>query len=82
MKNNDSLEEVVNASVSQTVSRNINTSVTTFIMIFMLLLLGVSSLREFTVPLIGGIIAGAFSSICLTSALWYNMKKLFTKKKN
>lgn len=82
MKNNDSLEEVVNASVSQTVSRNINTSATTFIMIFMLLLLGVSSLREFTVPLIGGIIAGAFSSICLTSALWYNMKKLFTKKKN
>lgn len=81
MKSNESMEDIVNMSVSQTVSRNINTSVTTFIMIFMLLLLGVSSLREFTVPLIGGIIAGAFSSICLTSALWYNMKKLFAKKK-
>ena len=81
MKKADTLEEVVNASVSQTVSRHINTSLTTFVMIFMLLVFGVSSLREFTIPLIGGIIAGAFSSICLTSALWYNMKKLFSKQK-
>lgn len=81
MKKSTSLDEVVDTSVSQTVSRNINTSLTTFIMIAMLLIFGVSSLREFTIPLIGGIIAGAFSSICLTSALWYNMKSLFTKKK-
>lgn len=81
MKKVDTLEDIVNTSVSQTVSRNINTSLTTFVMIFMLLIFGVSSLREFTVPLIGGIIAGAYSSICLTSAMWYNMKKLFSKKK-
>lgn len=81
MKKADTLEDIVNNSVSQTVSRNINTSLTTFVMIFMLLIFGVSSLREFTIPLIGGIIAGAFSSICLTSALWYNMKKLFSKQK-
>lgn len=81
MKKVDTLEDIVNTSVSQTVSRNINTSLTTFVMIFMLLIFGVSSLREFTVPLIGGIIAGAYSSICLTSAMWYNMKKIFSKKK-
>ena len=81
MKKKESLEDIVNLSVSQTVSRNINTSLTTFIMIFMLLVLGVSSLREFTVPLIGGIIAGAYSSICLTSSLWYYMKSKFGKKK-
>lgn len=81
MKKADALEDIVDTSVTQTVSRNINTSLTTFVMIFMLLVFGVSSLREFTVPLLGGILAGAFSSICLTSAMWYNMKKLFSKKK-
>lgn len=81
MKKADTLEDIVDTSVTQTVSRNINTSLTTFVMIFMLLVFGVSSLREFTVPLLGGILAGAFSSICLTSAMWYNMKKLFSKKK-
>ena len=80
MKKSVELEEVVNTSVSQTVSRNINTSMTTFIMVFMLLILGVSSLREFTIPLIAGILAGAYSSICLTSALWYNLKRLVSKK--
>lgn len=81
MKKADKLEDVVNTSVSQTVSRNINTSLTTFVMVFMLLVFGVTSLREFTIPLIAGIIAGAYSSICLTSAMWYNMKKLFFKNK-
>ena len=75
------LEDIVNTSVSQTITRNINTTLTTFIMIFMLLLLGVSSLREFTIPLIAGLIAGAFSSICLTSAMWYHVKRLFSSKK-
>lgn len=79
-KKSAELEDVVNLSVSQTVSRNINTSLTTFIMVFMLLILGVSSLREFTIPLIAGILAGAYSSICLTSSLWYNLKRLVSKK--
>jgi SecD/SecF fusion protein len=74
------LKEIVDLSVTQTVSRNINTSLTTFIMIFMLFVLGVPALREFTVPLIAGIIAGAYSSICLTSSLWYNVKTKFAKK--
>lgn len=81
MKKGSSAEDMVNLSVSQTVSRNINTSLTTFIMIFMLFILGVSSLREFTVPLMAGIVAGAFSSICLTSSLWYTLKTKFSKKK-
>lgn len=80
MKKGTSLEEVVNASVSQTITRNINTSLTTFIMIFMLFLLGVSSLREFTVPLMAGILGGAFSSICLTGPLWCVIKNKVSKK--
>ena len=81
MKKNEQLKEIVDLSVSQTVSRNINTSLTTFIMIFMLFVLGVTSLREFTVPLMAGIIAGAYSSICLTSSLWYTLKTKTGKKK-
>lgn len=81
MKKGTSLEEVVNASVSQTITRNINTSLTTFIMIFMLFLLGVSSLREFTVPLMAGILGGAFSSICLTGPLWCVIKNKVTGNK-
>lgn len=79
MKKTTPLEEIVDTSVNQTVSRNINTSLTTFIMIFMLLIFGVTSLREFTIPLMGGLIAGAYSSICLTSSLWYRMKTAFSK---
>ena len=81
MKKGTSLEEVVNASVSQTITRNINTSLTTFIMIFMLFLLGVSSLREFTVPLMAGILGGAFSSICLTGPLWCVIKNKVSNNK-
>lgn len=81
MKKGENLADLVDYSVSQTISRNINTSLTTFIMIFMLFVLGVTSLREFTVPLMAGIVAGAFSSICLTSSLWYTLKTKFSKKK-
>ena len=48
------LAEVINKSITETLSRSINTSVTTFIMIFMLALLGVSSVRQFAIPLIIG----------------------------
>lgn len=75
------LEEVVNASVSQTVVRNINTSLTTFIMVFVLFILGVDSIKEFTLPLMAGIIGGAYSSTCITGSLWYVLRKMFHKKK-
>ncbi len=65
------LAEVINKSITETLSRSINTSVTTFIMIFMLALLGVSSVRQFAIPLIVGVIAGCYSSICVASPLWY-----------
>ena len=67
------LEEVVNTSITQTFTRSINTSLTTFIMVFVLYLLGVSSLREFALPLMTGIVFGAYSSVCITGSLWYLM---------
>lgn len=74
------LEDIVNSSISQTLSRSINTSLTTFIMVFVLFVLGVDSIREFTMPLMAGIICGAYSSICITGTLWYVMKKKLSKK--
>ena len=77
------LSEVVNASITQTLSRSINTSFTTFIMVAVLYVLGVTSIREFALPLIVGIVCGAYSSVCITGALWYVMKtKLKGKKAN
>lgn len=70
----EKLREIVNRSVTQTLSRSINTSVTTFIMVAFLYFMGVTSIREFSLPLMVGIIAGAYSSVCLTGSIWYLMK--------
>ena len=74
----ETLAELVNRSITETFTRSINTSITTFIMVFVLFLLGVSSIREFALPLMAGIIFGGYSSVCITGALWY---VLTTKKK-
>ncbi|MCD7995807.1 MAG: protein translocase subunit SecD [Clostridiales bacterium] len=67
------LEEIVNMSITQTFTRSINTSLTTFVMVFVLFLLGVSSIREFALPLMVGIVCGTYSSVCITGSLWYVM---------
>jgi SecD/SecF fusion protein len=70
----ESLKELANTSICQTLSRTISTSVTTVIMVLMLLILGVSSIREFAFPLLVGVICGTYSSICIATQLWYVMK--------
>ena len=74
-KRTENLEEVVNASITQTLTRSIYTSFTTFVMVAVLYIMGVSSIREFAAPLMVGIICGAYSSVCITGALWLVMKK-------
>ena len=74
------LEELVNNSITQTLTRSIYTSLTTFIMVFLLFVLGVSSVREFALPLMVGIVCGGYSSVCITGALWYVMKTKIKKK--
>ena len=79
-KDAEALQEVVNKSITQTLSRSINTSLTTFIMVFMIFILGVTSIKEFALPLMAGIICGGYSSVCLTGALWYIFRTKFAKK--
>lgn len=75
------VKEVVNKSISQTLTRTIYSSFTTFVTIFALYIFGVTSIKEFALPLIVGIVAGGYSSVCITGSLWYVLsKKKFAKK--
>lgn len=76
----DNLKELVNRSISQTLSRSIFTSLTTFIMVAALYVFGVTSIREFALPLMVGIACGTYSSVCLTGSLWYVLKTKLAPK--
>lgn len=80
MRSKEGLDEMVNRSISQTLSRSIFTSLTTFFMVAALEVFGVSSIREFALPLMAGIICGTYSSICLTGALWFVFRTKLGKK--
>lgn len=69
------LSEIVNAAITQTFTRSVNTSLTTFVMVLILFIMGVSSIREFALPLMAGIACGTYSSVCLAGAFWYVMQK-------
>lgn len=81
MSSKDSLENVVNTSITQTMSRSVFTSLTTFIMVAVLYILGVTSIREFALPLMVGIVCGGYSSVCLAGSLWYLLKTKIQPKK-
>lgn len=80
MRNRDTLEDMVNRSINQTLSRSIFTSLTTFIMVAALYVLGVTSIREFALPLMVGIVCGTYSSVCLTGAMWFVFKTKIKSK--
>ena len=80
MRSKEGLEEMVNRSITQTLTRSIFTSLTTFFMVAALEVFGVSSIREFALPLMAGIVCGTYSSICLTGALWYVFRTKLVKK--
>ena len=79
-KKSDELSDIVNRSITQTLTRSIYTSFTTFATVTMLFIMGVPSIREFALPLMVGIIAGGFSSVCITGPLWYMMRTGAEKK--
>lgn len=78
--------ELANTSITQTLSRTINTSVTTLIMIVCLYIFGVESIKEFSLPIIVGLLAGTYSSVFLSAPIWSKLSDKFedrskTKKK-
>ena len=63
-------KEIVNISIKQSLLRTINTTATTLLAVLMLAIIGVSSIREFIIVIIIGIVAGIYSSIFLASPFW------------
>ena len=76
----EDLQETVNKSVTQTMSRSIFTSLTTFIMVAVLYVLGVTSIKDFALPLMVGIVCGTYSSVCLAGSMWYLFRSKFRPK--
>ena len=79
MRRNTSTE-IANASINKTLSRSINTSLTTLIIIGAVNIF-VPTVREFSLPLLIGIAAGAYSSIFIASPIWVLLQKRNKKNK-
>lgn len=73
------LEALVDGAVNMTLTRSVFTNLTTFSSILVLYIMGVSSIKEFTLPMMVGIIAGTCSSVFLTGPLWFWMRTHFGK---
>lgn len=74
-KKKKTYKDVANQSINQTLVRSINTSMTTLIVIGSLYVLGVDSIKEFTFPLMAGVLVGTYSSIFIASPLWALLKE-------
>lgn len=73
--------DVMDKSIWQTMSRSINTTITTLLTITMVIILGVTSIRNFCWPLFVGIVAGCYSSVCISGNVWVKLKKVKLRKK-
>ena len=78
----EGLDVIVNTSICQTFTRNIFTSLTTFVMVLILYIMGVPSIKEFSLALMAGVVCGGYSSICIAGPLWWILKTKLVKKEN
>ncbi|MDO5573527.1 MAG: protein translocase subunit SecF [bacterium] len=80
----DELVSLVNFSITQVMARSVNTFVTTAMCILIILgasvIFGITSIYQFSLPMLTGLVSGCYSSICIASVLWA-MWKLHEKKK-
>ncbi|MDR2650292.1 MAG: protein translocase subunit SecF [Clostridiales bacterium] len=70
-----SIIELIDVSITQTMRRSVFTSLTVFIVVLILYILGVSSIKEFSLPIMIGVVAGGYSSIFLAGTFWYMLNK-------
>ena len=77
-----SFEEVVNHSLTQTLGRSLTTSLTVIFVLLALFLFGGASIKSFVLALLIGIVSGTFSSIFNASPLLVVWSKTITKIKN
>ena len=74
------IDDIVNRSIKQTMTRSINTVLTVVIVVVALLIFGASSIFNFSLALLIGLICGVFSSIFIAVPLWGIMKKRQLRK--
>ena len=72
-------EDATDSAIKSTLWRSINTTLTTLFTIGAIYIMGVTSIKNFALPLIVGIVAGVYSSICLSGNLWVALKKIGKK---
>ncbi len=77
----ESYSEIANTSVWQTMNRSINTTITTLLTIGLVYILGVPSIQEFSLPIIIGILIGAYSSIFVSGTIWAMWRDSAVKSK-
>ena len=80
-KKNTTIANVVDNSVAETMGRTLNSTITTLITIVLIYFIGVSTIKEFALPLIVGIIIGAYTSIFIASTYWGAWKESEQKAK-
>jgi SecD/SecF fusion protein len=73
------LNELINTSVDQTLVRSLVTSFSTLLAVIPLVVFGGTTIREFAVPLLIGIICGAASSIFIASPIFYELNRIGNK---
>ena len=72
------VNELANKSISQTMARSINTTLTTLFTIVAVFIF-VPSVREFSFPIIIGILSGTYSSIVIAPSVWSLLEKRIKK---
>ena len=73
-------EEVSAMALRQVMTRTINASITTLITIVVLYVMGIDSIREFSLPIIIGVLVGTYSSICISTPLWVVLNNKLKKR--
>ena len=91
LKTLDSLKDytdtqLANRAVKDTLGRSILTTITTLVVIVILAIvcevMGVTTMAEFALPIVFGLIAGFYSSVFLSSSIWVYLRKLGNKIKS
>jgi len=73
-------DEIVNISVRECLGRTVNTTLTTLVTIVALYVLGVDSIREFSLPIIVGILSGVYSANMINGYVWAMLEGALSKK--
>ncbi|MBE6701119.1 MAG: protein translocase subunit SecF [Ruminococcaceae bacterium] len=73
------ISQIMNMSIRQTLNRSVFTTITTLLTIGAIYVLGVHSIKEFSLPIIVGLVSGLFSSVFLSCSFWYTFSKKSVK---